>query len=480
MFRSVFTRMLVTNLAIIAIVLVLLAVGLSFTIRGVIVDKQLRQMENDVDYMAGLFTAYPTSGISTEIIEYELERTAQIKKAEVWLVRPDGMIMPIPANNLKSNFDYQRLVLGNQLDKQVSNVLKGEAIATTGMFDVPFNAPVMTVGKPIIQDDMIVGAVFMHVKVDELGGVLRSTYQYITFSALLAVGLAFIMVYISSRRLSNPLRQMSEAANDIAKGNFDRRVSESGEDEIGQLSRSFNMMVKDLQAQEKIRRGFVANVSHELRSPLTSIQGFAQGMLDGTVPENEKQRCYETIVQETKRLGKLINDLLDLSQMEAGKYRLNKTTVELNELVRRTLITFEGRIDAKNLQVDVCFDADKIHVEADADRIIQVLMNLFDNAVKFSEQGGKLVIRTKSKDRNVRILIADNGQGIPRKDLPHIWDRFYQAHDTSNGESGTGLGLSISKMIIDQHGGRIRVRSTEGKITLFLIDLPKSTLNQIQ
>lgn len=472
MFRSVFTRMLVTNLAIVAIILVLLAVGLSFTLRGVIVDKQLRQMEGDVENMVAMVEQYSSDDFGKGLVFQELVATAQIKKAEIWIVQPDGRYMKI-TGDANSTFDYQNNVLNDQLVRQMNNVLSGAEISTTGMFDAPFNAPMMTVGQPITENNVIIGAIFMHVKVDELGGVLRSTYQYIAFSALLAVGLAFILVYISSRRLSRPLHQMSEAANDIAKGNFDRRVAENGEDEIGQLSRSFNMMVKDLQIQEQMRRGFVANVSHELRSPLTSIQGFTQGMLDGTVPDNERQRCYETILQETKRLGKLINDLLDLSQMEAGKYRLNKTVVELNELIRRTLITFEGRIDAKNLQVDVCFENEKIHIDADADRIIQVLTNLFDNAVKFSNQAGKLIIRTKSKDKNVRILIADNGQGIPRKDLPHIWDRFYQAQDTSQGESGTGLGLSITKMIIEQHGGRISVRSTEGKMTVFLIDLPQ-------
>lgn len=477
MFRSVFTRMLVTNLAITAIILVLLAIGLSFTLRGVIVDKQLGQMEGDVDNITALFSQFSDDEVSTGLVKQEIMTIAQTKNAEIWLVFPDGRYIPITGPN--SNLNYQPFALGDQLNKQVYNLLNGVVpeIATTGMFDMPLNAPVMTVGKPINSHGFIIGAVLMHVKVDELGGVLRSTYEYIAFSALLAVGIAFILVYISSRRLSKPLHQMSEAASDIAKGNFERRVSVSGEDEIGQLSRSFNKMVMDLQTQENMRRGFVANVTHELRSPLTSIQGFAQGMLDGTVPENEKPKCYDTIVHEAKRLGKLINDLLDLSQMEAGKYRLNKTVIELNEIVRRTLITFEGKIDAKNLQVDVCFETEKIYVEADADRIIQVLTNLFDNAVKFSQQGGRLILRTKSKESNVRIIIADNGQGIPQKDLPYIWDRFYQAQDTARGGSGTGLGLPITKMIIEQHGGRIRVRSLEGRMTVFVIDLPAHKSN---
>jgi signal transduction histidine kinase len=244
-------------------------------------------------------------------------------------------------------------------------------------------------------------------------------------------------------------------------------------DEIGQLAMSFNTMAEELKKQEDLRSGFVANVSHELRSPMTSIHGFAQGMLDGTIPQEDHQKYLEVIVGETRRLNKLIRELLDLSQIESGKFPLHMQVFDVNELISRVLITFEEKIVSKSLEIEVDFKQDKAMVQADPDRIEQVVINLLDNAVKFTGEGGNIKIWSHGTQDKMLIGVSDNGPGIPEEDQPYVWERFYKVDKSHSGKKGTGLGLSIVKKIIDQHGERITLQSQPGGGATFVFSLRK-------
>jgi signal transduction histidine kinase len=482
MFRSVFSRMLATYIVISILTMVVLALVLSFALRGVLLDKQFELMRRNEETVSSLIEQSQSMEIGVSTMLSQLKTIAVSTRSVIWLLDVQGRMLRITGDENDSS-TFAQNTLEENLNTELTKVLGGEEIATTGIFDAPLNAPVMTVGRPISLNGEIVGAVLIHVRLAELDSLLSSAIMNITFSALLAIALSVILVYFTSLRISRPLSQIGAAAREIARGNLDKRVKTTGEDEIGELAMSFNRMVDKIQSQEAIRRGFVANVSHELRSPLTSIQGFVQGILDGTIPAKQRDKYLKTVLSETKRLGKLINDLLDLSQFESGKLPLNITEFDVNEMLRRVLITFEGRIDAKALEVNAQFAGEKLLLKADADRMIQVLNNLLDNAVKFSRHGGRLFVRTRKLGREIRISIADEGAGIPAKDLPHIWERFYQAEDTArdSGE-GTGLGLSIAQKIISQHGGRIRVRSCEGAYTVFVISLfdPEPKVDEVK
>ena len=296
-------------------------------------------------------------------------------------------------------------------------------------------------------------------------------------SAFIAIVLAVLAVSYLTNRITKPIVDMNNTVKRFTKGQFTARVKASGSDEVGQLARSFNAMADELDNLEQVRRSFVANVSHELRSPLTSMRGFLEAMQDGTIPVEEYDKYLEIVIGENNRMTAMVNDLLDLARIESGQVKINIETFDINELIIRTLITFEARINTKQIDVDVDFDEEHIYVEADPGQIAQVLRNLIDNAIKYSPDGGKLVLSSRAGRRQTTVSVRDFGKGIPREDRKYVFDRFYKvekAH-TPTGSSGTGLGLSIVKRIIDQHGQTIAVDSPRGGGTRFVFTLKRST-----
>ncbi len=293
-------------------------------------------------------------------------------------------------------------------------------------------------------------------------------------TGLMAVAAAVLAVYYLTTRITKPITDMNSIVQRYSKGAFDLRLSDEGADEVAQLAKSFNIMANELNDLEQMRRSFVANVSHELRSPLTSISGFLSAMQDGTIPREKHGDYLALVTEETRRMTGMVNTLLDLARMESGQVPLTLTQFDINELALRTLITFEARINQKRLEVELDLMQPHCFVEADADQIAQVLRNLIDNAIKFSPPEKKLTIKTYLMDkRTAAICGQDRGCGIPAEDVPHVFERFFKAEKahTPSAQSGTGLGLSIVRVIIDQHGQNIWVESTPGEGTRFIFTL---------
>lgn len=220
-----------------------------------------------------------------------------------------------------------------------------------------------------------------------------------------------------------------------------------------------------------MRKDFVANVSHELRSPLTSITGFVQGMLDGTIPESEYKKYLEIVLAESQRLSRLTKEMLDLTRIESGNMPLHKTVFDINELIRRVIITKENALENKQLDLNIAFKEEKINVYADQGGIEQVLVNLLDNAIKFTPPGGEISISSCIKEGRAAVAIKDTGAGIKQDILPHIWERFYTENKSRTGSKGVGLGLSIVKRIMVQHGQDITAQSKEGEGSTFTFTL---------
>ena len=246
-------------------------------------------------------------------------------------------------------------------------------------------------------------------------------------------------------------------------------------DEIGELTVAFNKMAEELKLQDGLRNTFIANVSHELRTPLASVQGFIQGMLDGAIEEKDRDKYLNIVLGETKRMSTLITDLLSLAKIESGKFPVEYSEFDINELLRRCLLMFEQRIEEKNIGVSIGLSEDKLKVWADEDRISQVITNLIDNAVKFTGEGGEIKVWTYCTENKVNVNISDTGVGIPQEDQPYVFERFFKVDKShSQGTPGTGIGLSIVKRIIAQHGETIGIQSTEGKGTTFTFTLTRS------
>ncbi len=314
-----------------------------------------------------------------------------------------------------------------------------------------------------------VGSLFACTTIRDLSSLLRELVKVITMAIIWVLLAALIAVYIISEHVIAPLKAISRAAKSFAAGDFNVRVPVKGHDEVAELAVAFNNMAESLDTSEKMRNSFISNVSHDLRSPMTSISGFIDGILDGVIPP-EKYTYYLTIVSnEVKRLSRLVATLLDLSRIEAGERKFTMAPFDICEMARQILFSFEKKIEEKKLRIDFDFDEENVTAIADSDAIHQVLYNLCDNAVKFSSEGGLLKVSVK-KQRNRKYLVSvyNEGEGILPDDKAHVFDRFYKS-DRSRGldKTGAGLGLYISKTIIEAHGEEMTLESEYGKNCIF-------------
>lgn len=284
---------------------------------------------------------------------------------------------------------------------------------------------------------------------------------------------AIIAVYFITERIVHPLREMTRVVKSYTKGDFTQRVVVHGNDETADLGLAFNNMASSLDNLEKMRNSFLANVSHDLRTPMTAISGFIDGINSGAIPP-EKQGYYLGVIsKEVHRLSRLVSQLLDVSRLESGDRKFNFTDFDIAELSRLILISFESKIEEKKLDVEFNTDEDSMFVHADKDAIHQVIYNLCHNAMKFSREGGKFRITVKRiQEKKLSVCVYNEGQGIPSADLPMIFDRFYKT-DESRGldKNGVGLGLYISKTIIDAHSEKISAESVENEYCSFTFTL---------
>lgn len=318
----------------------------------------------------------------------------------------------------------------------------------------------------------------IHADISDVNTAAWQLSAWVFIFALTAIVIAVFCSYYVTSRIINPFVEINHTVQCYSRGDFSKRINLVGRDEAAQLGKSFNDMAEQLRNLEATRRSFVANVSHELRSPLTSMKGFLEAMHDGIIPEHELRQYIALVLDETKRMTVMVNDLLDLARIESGTILLNYETFDINELIRRTLITFEARIVERHIDLDVRFAQEQCNVYADSTQISQVLRNLIDNAIKYSPDGRIIYISSYALRKEVYVSIKDNGIGIPPEDIPHVFDRFYKvekAH-TPSPQVGSGLGLSIVKRIIEQHGQTITVRSAKGKGTQFTFSLQKAPL----
>lgn len=300
----------------------------------------------------------------------------------------------------------------------------------------------------------------------------NKTAKVVVIAGIWVMLAALVAVYFISDKIISPIKQMSVAAKEFSQGKFDSRVPVNGHDEVAQLAQAFNNMAAELEKNEDTRKTFLANVSHDLRTPMTTISGFVEGMLNGAIPQ-EKQNYYLGIISsEVKRLSRLVSSLLDISRLQAGDRKLNKTKFDICEMARQIVISFEQKLDAKKLEVGFECDEDNMYAFADRDAIYQVLYNICDNAVKFSKEGGKYIVKVIKKDKKLFVSVYNEGKGIPSDELANVFDRFYKS-DKSRGldKTGVGLGLYIVKTIIDSHGEEIWVRSEYDKYCEFVFTL---------
>lgn len=316
------------------------------------------------------------------------------------------------------------------------------------------------------------GYVFVSLSGSMLDGFVKGIVKAIAIASLWVLAATLVAVYFISERIVAPIKDMSRAAKRFAQGHFDTRVPVKSKDEVSELALAFNNMAISLENMENTRSTFIGNISHELRTPMTSISGFIDAMIDGAIPEEKHEHYLQVISGEVKRLSRLVSSLLDITKIQAGDRKFNKSTFDICETARQIIISCEQRLNDQKLDVEFVCDEDNMLAYADPDAIYQIFYNLCDNAIKFSKPGGKYRISIIRNEEKIFVSVYNEGVGIKSEDLPFVFDRFYKG-DKSRGldKTGLGLGLYICKAIIDAHGEEIWVKSEYGKYCEFIFTL---------
>jgi signal transduction histidine kinase len=303
---------------------------------------------------------------------------------------------------------------------------------------------------------------------------ISGIFRLFLFAAIITILLSIIVVYGFTYSISRPLHEMSKLTKSYASGDFSKRMKLRENDELGDLATALNTMAKSLATLEASRRSFVANVSHELKTPMTTISGFIDGILDGTIPLDEQSHYLGIVSQEVKRLSRLVVSMLNLSKVEASELGLDLDRFNISEMLFNIFVTFEQHIEKKHIRIEGLDKIESVMVDAEKDLIYQVVYNLVDNAVKFTDEGGTISVSVAQDNEKVIAGIKNSGKGIPADEVSTIFERFYKV-DKSRSENakGAGLGLYLAKSIVELHGGQITAQSEEGKYSDFIFWIPK-------
>ena len=296
----------------------------------------------------------------------------------------------------------------------------------------------------------------------------------ITYSVLFSLAICFIAIFFIVRGITKPLSEMQEATEHFARGDFEYRANENYKKRnFREFAKALNKMAYELKIEDEAQKSFIANVSHELKTPMTSIGGFIDGILDGTISPEEEKKYLSIVSSEVKRLSRMVVSMLNISKIEAGEIQLSETKYDVSKQIFETLLSFEKTIDLKNIEIVGFEDMNGVIIEADKDLIQQVIYNLLDNAVKFTPQDGTITLSASSNSEGTRVAIRNSGAGVSEEEISRIFERFYKVDKSRSFDTkGVGLGLYIVKTIINMHEGEITASSKQGEYTEFAFEIP--------
>lgn len=418
-----------------------------------------------------LLPSYQDGSISTRELRFGVRIIARGINGMVWLVDDKGRI-------LTGSSDREGTTIPKSMDSLFIDGLQGNSGFTAGQYSfderangglITYYTPAELNGQPIV--------VMMHLPAIEINEAITAVRWNIVVPILFSLIAVGFILYILSRKLAGPIQQMSKAALEVANGDFSTRVPLSSNQEIGELARSFNFMVDQLEQWEDARQGFLANVSHELRSPLTSLRGLITAMNDRVIPPEKVSHYLNICDHEVQRLQRLVDGLLDLARIQNGVDVFRTRPVELRKKMGEVLELVRKAAADKQLEMIEIPPKDgdpQLVCELDPDRFAQILLNIFYNAIRFTPPGGQITLEASDEDGNAVICIRDTGIGMDEDELKRIWDRFYKAEPSrSGGTDGTGLGLTIVKSLVHGMKGTITASSEVGKGTEFQITFPR-------
>lgn len=470
--KTSFSRSFSTTATILLLALIILGTSFQLQVKKYLTDATIDGLQQDANVIANLAASYSVDGsLSSREFLLNLDVISQVSDADAVICDSNGYV--ILCSHARSGCNHEGMQLNQDyLHKVIEN---GGDIAT-GVIKGLYTDSRYVVSVPIYNNTDNTGIVIVSTSTSVTTQTLNKISNIFLTAAVFVVLVSVLAVTAFARRETKPLKDMAKAATDFGHGNLEARVKVEDDysEEMEELALAFNNMASSLQKSEYQRQEFVANVSHELKTPMTTISGYIDGILDGTIPEQRREYYLQIVSDETKRLSRLVRSMLDISQLqkEEGIPEEKKMHFDLEECAGQVLITFEKKINDKHLNVDVDMPEHPVYTMANRDYITQVIYNLIDNAVKFCPEGGNLGLRIREGGSKAYVSISNDGDTIPPEELPLVFDRFHKLDKSrSQNRDGWGLGLYIVKTIVCSHGENISVSSKDGK-TEFTFTMP--------
>lgn len=471
--KTTFSRQFAMIAALLLLCLLITGVSFRFLMLGTIESQNQQTMIRDAEAVAELAEAYDSVGDLQNNFDFHISLSlfTKVGDAEALLCDTDGVIRICSCEKFSCDHIGQTVdpVLLAEIQKD------GSWYEETSLSSI-YDEPRYLAGQMLLASDgEQIGYVLVSAPMAQTKNFMLRSSTLFFYVAIAVLIVSMLAASFLSRMQVRPLGQMADAARRFGRGELGVRVEESPKNtsEINDLARAFNTMVDSLESSERRRQEFVANVSHELKTPMTTIGGYIDGMLDGTIPPEKQQHYMQIVSGEVRRLSRLVRNMLDISRLQAmGVEESRMTRFDLGELMSDVIITFEQKINGKGLNVDVELPDRPVWVKAERDGITQVVYNLLDNAIKFCPQGGKLGLFLALEGGKAKVTVQNSGPTIDPNELPLLFDRFHKADKSRSADrEGWGLGLYIAKTIVGAYGGDIWATSENG-ITNFIFTLP--------
>lgn len=430
-----------------------------------LVDQRAEALYDEANLIAeNCSDIYQGKRLDPDMVKPQIDAMASYLQSSIWVVNHDGQVTVDSPNRLT----------GKTIDR-FDPTAGGSKPYSIGTYYGQFSSDVLSVSAPITGNFNTYGYIVIHLPMklitEEQNGILNIMY----ITAAILFGLSLIILLFFTKTVYLPLKKITYAATEYAAGNLSYNISLHTQDEMGYLANTLNYMAMELNKMEEYQHKFIANVSHDFRSPLTSIKGYLEAIIDGTIPPELYEKYLNIVIAETERLNKLTQGMLTLNSLDSKGF-LTRTNFDINRVIKDTAAAFEGACSARGITFELTFNDSIQMVYADLGKIQQVLYNLIDNAIKFSYENSVIYLQASEKHEKIFVSVKDTGAGIPKDSIKKIWERFYKS-DPSRGKDkrGTGLGLAIVKEIIQAHDENIDVVSTEGVGTEFIFSLPKAS-----
>ena len=472
--KTTYGRIFSTTVTILFLALLLIGASFQMLVEDYLTDSAVADLQQNSSALANLASAYCSEGsLLNRDFMVNLDVASRVSGADTIIFDANGRVLL--CSDILTGCSHQGLRLN---ENYLARVLENGGDVATGTVSQLYEEPRFVVSS-VIQDYVTgepLGIVVVSRPTYDTSVIMTKISNIFIMVSLLVMLVSLLVMHFSLKQQSDPLKQMARVARSFGHGDLDARVrlSDSYAEEVEELALSFNNMAQELQKSEYQRKEFVANVSHELKTPMTTISGYVDGILDGTIPPDRGRYYLQIVSDETKRLSRLVRSMLDISRLQdqGGIPEDKKVHFDMEEAVGQVLITFEKKITDKHLEVDVDMPEHPMFTYASQDMVTQVIYNLIDNAVKFCPEGGTLGLRLKEGGNKIYISVSNEGETIPPDELPLVFDRFHKTDKSrSQNRDGWGLGLYIVKTIVCSHGENISVSSRDGK-TEFTFTMP--------